>query len=58
MARNKHNWVWVNGQWRPAVAYREIKRGRSKGKLMVLLPDGAKRVVRPEALRRKSDPAA
>jgi hypothetical protein len=36
----KPGWVWINGkgQWRPFVEWREIRKGRNKGKMEVVLP--------------------
>ena len=32
-----NGWVWIRGQQRPILSAREIKRGKNKGKIEVVL---------------------
>ena len=52
------DWVWTggkHGQWRPVMAYAEVKRGSKKGQYRCTLPDGSKIVVLRKALRLETD---
>lgn len=57
---SKTDWAWINRDscWRPVKSYREVKRGKHKGWLMVELfyPEGRKRMVPPNHLKKKPEP--
>jgi len=40
----KYGWVWVDGNKRPFQTYCRIKKGRNKGKIEIVLPEGKIRV--------------
>ena len=43
--------AWVNNQFRPIIQAREIKRGKNKGKVQVVLPGGKSRMVEAKDVR-------
>jgi hypothetical protein len=38
-------WAWVKECWRPVDSYRVVTKGRKKGWLEVVLPDGRKHII-------------
>lgn len=57
----KTGWVWIpgdKGRWRPFIEFRQIQKGKNRGKVEVTLPAQPSRRIVVEASAIKSYPVA